>query len=149
MTTLVLALTLFVAAEGDWSSLSQLKAGDRIHVVQTNKTTVSGQFRSSSADNLVIQSDGADQAIPRNSVVRVSLKTNPHRVRNGIILGVVGGLAGAGAMRFGIACAETNDGCTNTKIAAVGGAAGGAAIGALLPGGSTTIYRVKSLPATP
>ncbi len=146
MTTLVLALTLFLADESDWSALSRLKAGDRVHVVQVNKTTVSGHYRNNSADNLVIESEGAEQAIPKNAVVRVSLKTNPHRVRNGIILGIVGGLAGAGAMRFGLACAETDDGCNNTKLAAVGGAAGGAAIGALLPGGSTVIYRVTSIP---
>ncbi len=149
MTGAVLALTLILAGEADWSELSRLKPGDRIHVVQVNQSSVSGSFRSTSADNLVIESGGADQAIPKNSVVRVSVKTNPHRIRNGVILGVVGGLVGAGAMRFGVACAETNDGCNNAMLASIGGAAGGAAIGAVLPGGSTTIYRVKTLPSTP
>ena len=112
-------------------------------MVQTNMGTTSGHYRSHSADSLAIESGGAEKSFPKSAVVRVSRKGKSHRVANGVVLGVVSALVGAGAMRFGNACAETDDGCRNTKLATVLGGAAGAAIGAMLPARPELIYRAR------
>ncbi len=131
------------AAENDWANLSrELKSGDRIHIVLTSKASIDGLFRSASNDSIAITAAGAtDRTIPKAEVVRVSLEGRAHRLRNGILLGIAGGLVGAGATRFGAACAETNDGCRNAALASILGAAGGAVIGALIPARMRVIYR--------
>lgn len=146
---LFLALASFTAADSDWSNLSRdLKNGDRIDVVQSNMKSLSGAFRSATADQLTVAVDGAgEQAISKQNVVRVSVHQGSHRVRNAILLGVAGAIAGAGATRFGVACAETNDGCRNAALAPFAGGAAGAAIGALIPSTSKrVVYRVDKKP---
>lgn len=146
----LLTLSIIAADSSDWSALSnELKTGNRIDIVQTNKSTASGIFQSVSPDRIVLREDAGDRTIAKDAVVRISARGRPHRVLNSVLLGAVGGVAGAGIMRFGIACAETNDGCRNAKLASVGGAAAGAVIGAMLPGGSKVVYRVAKLPNKP
>ena len=138
-----LPVFLAAAASDDWKNLDRLKAGEEIDVVQTSMGTTSGHYRSHSADSLAIESGGAEKSFPKAAVVRVSRKDKSHRVANGVVLGFVVALVGAGAMRFGIACAETDDGCRNTKLATVFGGAAGAAIGAMLPAWPELIYRAR------
>jgi hypothetical protein len=131
------------AADNDWANLDRLKSGDEIDVVQTSMGTTTGTYRSHSAEALVMDAGGAAKSFPRSAVARVSRKGHAHRIRNAAILGAVGAVVGAGAMRFGIACAETNDGCRNTKLATFFGGVGGAVAGALIPVRAELIYRGK------
>lgn len=133
-------------AEDDWANLAQLKAGDRVAVVNTSMATANGEFRASGADSLTVAVDGQERRFERTAVVRVSRLGHAHRVRNAVILGAAGGVAGAAAFRFGNGCAETNDGCRNAAMASIGGAGAGAALGALLPARPHVVYRVSSLP---
>jgi hypothetical protein len=100
-----------------------------------------GDLRAASDDEIVVVSAGSDITIPKARVVRIFRHRPAHRVRQAVALAVVGGLIGAGITRFGVACAETNDGCTNAALAAFGGAAGGAALGAVLPD-TAEVYRI-------
>ncbi|MFN7922677.1 MAG: hypothetical protein U0Q16_21410 [Bryobacteraceae bacterium] len=136
-----LAAACLAADSGDWNSLSQLKPQDEITVVPYRAGSLRGRFESVSSEGITLTVDGASKTIPKDSVVRVSRRGKRHRAANIAVLAGVGGLIGAGAMKFGIACAETDDGCRNTQLAAIGGAAAGAAIGAALPAGWNTIYR--------
>lgn len=134
------------SAEDDWANLAQLKAGDRVAVVNAGMATATGDFRASNTDSLTVRVDGQERQFARASVVRISRLGHAHRVRNAVILGAVGGLVGAAAFRFGNGCAETNDGCRNAALASLGGAGAGAAIGALLPSRPQVIYRAAKLP---
>jgi hypothetical protein len=146
----LLAISMIAADSNDWAVLSrELKTGDRIDVVQTSMATARGTFQIVSPDGIVIHEDAGDRTIAKDAVVRISVRDRSHRVLNGVLLGAVGGVAGAGIMRFGISCAETNDGCRNVKLATFGGAAAGAVIGAMLPAGSKVVYRVAKLPNKP
>lgn len=144
ITLLLLFLPIaLLAADQDWTNLDRLKTGDEINVVQTSMGTTTGSYRSHSADTLLVTVGGAEKSFARSAVVRVSRKGKSHRVRNAVLLGAVGAVVGAGIMRFGIACAETNDGCRNTKLATVLGGAAGAAGGALIPVRDELIYRAR------
>ncbi len=139
-----LAVASLAAASGspEWSSLAGLKAGDIIEVRQTGRSTVTGTYRSNSSDGLMLELAGADSTLAKSSITRVSLVGKTHRVKHAVILGLIGGLAGAGATKFGHACSETKDGCHNARVVTSAGAAGGTIIGALLPARKTAIYRV-------
>jgi hypothetical protein len=146
---LFLVLAALTAADSDWSNLSrELKTGDRIDVVRSNMKSLSGQFRSATSDQLTVTVDGAgEQAINKQDVMRVSVHKGSHRLRNAILLGVVGAVAGAGAGRFGVGCAESNNGCRNAALAPIGGGAVGAAIGALIPSSAKhVVYRADKKP---
>ena len=130
--------------DNDWNNLDRLKAGDVIDVVQTSMGTTSGIYRSHAADSItIVETGGAERSFAKSAVVHVSRQARPHRIRNAALLGLAGAVIGAGAMRFGIACEESNNGCQNTKIATVLGGAAGAAAGALLPGHAVLIYRAR------
>ena len=139
--TLVAVAVLMAAGSADWSSLAGLKAGDIIEVRQSGRSNVTGTYHSNSPDGLTLELAGADRTLPKGGITRVALIGKTHRVRNGIILGLVGGLAGAGSYKFGYACAETANGCSRARVVSSAGAAGGAIIGALLPARKTVIYR--------
>ena len=134
-----------LAADDDWGNLDRLRAGTRIHVVQIDKKTVDGQFVHSTPEVLTVRADQTEVNLEKGRVVRISRNSTGHRVRNMVLLGVAGAVAGAGATLFGVACAETDNGCFNAKIAPVVGGAAGAGLGAVLPA-STVVYRVKKLP---
>ena len=144
------ALVAFLAASGslladsdDWGRVKALPTGENVTVIQSDMKSVRGTLRATSDEEIVVASGVADVTIPRVRVVRISRHRARNRVTNAVVLGVAGGLIGAGAMRFGIACAETNDGCRNTALAAIGGAAGGAAIGALALPDTAEVYRIR------
>ena len=142
---LVLAMTVPALAQprDEWARVKGLRAGVRITIVQSDTTSLKGQFERASDTEVVVASDsGAESAVAKSAVRKISRDKASRRVTNAILLGAVGGLAGAGALRFGVACAETNDGCRNVLLTAVAGAAAGAVIGALLPT-SEEIYRAR------
>lgn len=127
------------ADSDDWAQVKALPKGANLTVIQSDMKSVRGALDAVSDDEVVV----AGMTIPKARVVRISRHRGTYRLSNALVLGLVGGLIGAGATRFGIACAESNDGCRNAAIATIGGAAGGAAIGALALQDTTEVYRVK------
>ena len=139
--TLALTLTMLSAETDDWGRVKALSKGTNVTVIQTDMKSVRGLVDAASDDSIVV----AGASIPKAQVVRISSHKSSRRIVNGVVLGIVGGLIGAGITRFGVACAETNDGCQNAALAAFGGAAGGAAIGAIAMPDTLEIYRVKKI----
>ena len=137
-----LAVASLAAAESeDWSRLAGLKAGDIVEVRQTGRSTVTGTWRNSSPDGVVLELAGADTTLWKGAITRISLRGETHRVRNAVIGGLVGGLAGAGGYRFGNGCGETSGGCHNVRVVTSAAAAAGVVTGILWPAHKTVIYR--------
>jgi len=139
LAVLVLAITPVWAASDDWGRVKALHTGANLTVVQSDMKSTRGTLDAASDDQIVI----SGVTIPKARIVRISAHKVGHRVSNAVLLGLVGGLVGAGITRFGIACAETNDGCRNAALASIGGAAGGAVIGALALPDTAEVYRIK------
>ena len=140
MLALSFALVLTLADSDDWSRVKALAAGADVTVIQSDMKSARGALDAASDNEIVV----AGVAIARDRIVRISLHTTRHRVVNAVLLGVVGGLIGGAATRFGVACAETNDGCRNSALFAIAGGAGGAALGALAVPDTSEVYRVKA-----
>ena len=140
MATLLLVLVLTFADSDDWSRVKVLTVGADVTVIQSDMKSTRGTLDGASDNEIVV----AGVHIAKDPIVRISVHKTRHRVVNSVLLGVVGGLIGGAATRFGVACAETNDGCHNSAMFAVAGAAGGAAIGALALPDTSEVYRVKA-----
>jgi hypothetical protein len=139
---LLIVLLAFAAIPGfcqsRWEALKELRAGQKIVVVETTMQRREGKFVSASDETLALRVGRQEVSINRDKVAHVSSKG--HRVRNAVLLAVVGLCAGA-------AIGHTRDTSTYTGDgpgAAVGGAVGGVA-GALIPAGKT-YYRLEKLP---
>ncbi len=136
------------AVETGWSNLQQLRAGQRIEVVQMNLKSLQGTFRSFSEETISLRVKKQEVAVQREDVFRVSLREKSKRLRNALI-----GLAiGAGA---GVAAAEifvrTDQPIARFRgeyrsiayaILVPVGIGVGAGVGAAFPG-YQTIYRAK------
>ena len=147
--TLVLVFLLLVptfalaqSAEDSWGNLKQLRAGQKVEVVDTSMKSLRGPFVSVSEEAITLQVGKSQESIERAKVVRVSVRDNSHRTRNMLLgAGILGGIAlAATAVPLGISRNEgTSCGACAAAIAA--GFGGGAALGAIP--GSRTVYRVK------
>ena len=134
--------------KSDWGSLRQIAAGQTIKVIVKDGTSSEGDFKSATEDALVLRVAGEDRSIARDTVRRVSLKTNSHRGKHALIGAAIGAGGGLGA---GIAidndCSATSIVCTGNKGKAILTpvfALIGAGIGGLLPaGGWHEIYRAR------
>ncbi len=123
--------------EANWDNLSRLKAGNKIHVVETNLKVVEGKFVRFSDADLTVEVNKQEVVIPRNQVYRVSSKG---RGRNAIIGLLVGAGAGIG---IGAAVLEREGNYAGALAgSAVGVGAIGAGIGAAIPH-TTTFYRAS------
>jgi hypothetical protein len=134
--------------KSDWGSLKQIAAGQAIKVTVKDGTSSQGGFQSATEDALVLRAAGVDRSIPRDTVRRVSIKTNGHRGKHALIGAAIGAGSGLGA---GIAidndCSPNAIVCTGNQGKAIltpAFALLGAGIGALLPaGGWREIYRAR------
>jgi hypothetical protein len=134
--------------KSDWGSLKQIAAGQTIKVTVNHGASSQGDFQSATEDALVLRVAGGDRSIARETVRRVSLKTNSHRGKHALIGAAIGAGGGLGA---GIAidndCSPNAIVCTGNKGKAIltpALALLGAGIGALLPaGGWREIYRAQ------
>ena len=148
----LLALTadplLGAVEKSDWGSLKQIAAGQTIKVIVKDAAASQGAFQSATEDALVLRVAGEDRSIARDTVRRVSVKTNSHRGKHALIGAAIGAGGGLGA---GIAidndCSPNAIFCTGNKGKAIltpGFALIGAGIGALLPAaGWREIYRAR------
>ena len=145
--TLVLLLLvpgfgLAQSSQNNWDNLKQLRAGQKIEVVDTSMKSLRGPFVSVSEEAITLQVGKSQESIERAKVVRVSVRDTSHRTRNMLLgSGILGGIAlAAAAVPLGISGNEgTSCGACVAAIAA--GFGGGAALGAIP--GSRTVYRAK------
>ena len=133
---------LSAAEPGDWSNLAGLKNGDIIQIRQTERSTVTATYRSNTTDALVAEIAGTDRAMPKSGITRVSIVGKTHRINHAVMLGVIGGLAGAGGYKFGYGCSQVDNSCSRARVVSSAGAAAGAIAGILWPAHKTIIYRV-------
>ena len=139
---LVPAFVLAQSAKDSWGNLKQLRAGQKIEVVDTSMKSLRGPFVSVSEEAITLQVGKSQESMERAKVVRVSVRDNSHRARNMLLgSGILGGIAlAATAVPLGISGNEgTSCGACAAAIAA--GFGGGAALGAIP--GSRTVYRAK------
>jgi hypothetical protein len=136
--------------KSDWGSLKQIAAGQTIKITVKHGATSRGDFQSATEDALVLRVAGEDRSIARDTVQRVSLKTNSHRGKHALIgaaIGAGGGLGAGIAVDTAASCTPNTIFCTGNQgklIATPAFALIGAGIGALLPaGGWHEIYRAR------
>jgi hypothetical protein len=142
---LSIMLLLFTTIPGfcqvQWEALKDLHTGKKIVVLETTMRSLEGKFVSVSDETINLDVAGQQVSIKRQNVARVSSKG--HRVRNTVLLTIVGLLGGA-------YIGHTQDTPTNTRDgigAVIGGVAGGVG-GALIPTGKT-YYRLEKPPLQP
>jgi hypothetical protein len=82
--------------KASWDNLSSLQPGQKIEVLEMNTKRHSGIFLSFSDTSISLKEAAADQTIPKQSVRRVTLMKNKHRLRNALIGAGIG--AGVGAI---------------------------------------------------
>lgn len=133
---LLVALAGLAADPGDWDSLSRLRPGQRIEVIDMKLKSTRGEFVAVTPDELRV----AGGVIERAQVFRVSRRENSKRGRNaliGLAVGAAAGLAiGAGVDR---SFSEDDEHVAKMLFTPIGMGAG-AAIGAAIPG-FETLYR--------
>jgi hypothetical protein len=137
-------------AHNSWAALNALHVGQKIEVVETNLKKHSGAFSTVTDEAIQLREGGADVAIDRENVMRVTLLEKSHRLRNALIFGAVGAGAGAGIGEAATRCSSSSGGlnlCGLGRGAAVAGGAviglgAGAGIGAAIPS-HPTIYRIE------
>lgn len=139
------ALTLFtmqaIAEDlSQWSNLGALHRGDRIGIVQLSQKRIEGWFVRSTDDAITIQAD-QEVTVARQDVVRVYRRPRLRRIHR-ILIGSAAGVAAGGILTATVGERFRNEGADVPTGAWVGGGAAiGAAIGALSGGGYHEIYR--------
>jgi len=128
--------------QASWDNLKTLQPGQKVLVLETNSTKLSGTFVSVSGDAISVEAGSGPQTVRRSEVRGVKLMENKHRLHKTLVGAGIGAGAGAGVS----AAAWESSGFIGGKGtgAAVGagiGALAGAAVGALLPS-HDMIYRV-------
>jgi len=133
-----------------WGNLQQLRAGQRIEVVQMNLKSLQGTFLSFSEEAISLRVGKDEVGVQREEVFRVSLRKKSKRLRNVLIGLAIGAGAGVAAVEI---CAQASSGfspCLGQDFRAIAyavlvpvGGAVGAGVGATFPPGYQTIYRAK------
>ena len=136
--------------QSSWASLSGLRPGQKIQVVDVSSKKHSGVFESVSDSAIVFSEKTGEQSVQKQDIRAVKLMENKHRLRNTLVVGAAG--AGVGAA-IG---AATYKGCSSpsfcldiggrglpTGVGAVIGGVGGVVVGVLLPS-RETVYDVGS-----
>ena len=133
-------LGLAQTGQASWDNLSQLRAGQKIEVVDMKLKSLKGTFVSFSEEAISLRVKESEVAVPRPDVLRVSLRENSKRTRN-LLIGL--GIGAAGGLAAGVGLMEREPGYAGAVAGtAVLGAVVGAGLGAPFPG-YQTIYRVK------
>ena len=139
---LVPAFALAQSAKDSWGNLKQLRAGQKIEVVDTSMKSLRGPLVSVSEEAITLRVGKSQECIERAKVVRVSVRDNSHRARNMLLgSGILGGIALAAAYVPLVASSNEGNSCGVCVVTIVAGFGGGAAFGAIP--GSRTVYRAK------
>lgn len=131
------------AQQAPWATVSGLKPGQQIQIVETNSKRHSGTLESVTDSAIILRETSGEASVQKQDVRSVKLKTK-RRLRNTLIGLGVG--AGAGAA-IGAAIGPSNGWIIGKGYSAlfvgVIGAVGGTAVGALLPT-HETVYQASS-----
>jgi hypothetical protein len=126
---------LLTAAGHSWEDLQQLNQGRRIRVFLLDRGSFTGTFVGCTAESLTLRDRGADRAVPRAQVRKVTTGSRPRRLRNTLIgLGIGAGSGGLVVWKATDASERWGYG-----IAAAIMVVGGTVIGAVLPA-NRTVY---------
>jgi len=148
--TLVLSLcsaTLHGAdgREAAWSNLEQLRGGQKIQVVHKNLKSQEGEFLRFSEETISFRVKNDDVSVPRDEVLRITLREGHRRLRGALLGMLVGGgigLAVGAAQDSKYDCSDpSSDYCYHKITGGVIGLGIGAAAGAAVPPRYPTIYR--------
>jgi hypothetical protein len=139
--------SLAQSGQASWNTLSSLRAGQKIEVVETGLKKHAGTFMTVSDEAIQLREGTVEQAVRKENVLRVTLLEKGHRLRNALIFGAAG--AGTGAV-IGVAAGGSCHHsylvtCSAAKRAAFGGVSGlvvGFPVGAAFPS-HDTIYRAN------
>ena len=135
-------VTTAQTAEGSWQNLNQLRAGQKIEVVDTNLKKLKGTFLSFSEEAISLRVGKDEVGVQRPNVFRVSSREHSKCLRNTLIGLAVGGAAG---LAIGAAVdssfSEEDENIAKAIFTPIGLGAG-AGLGAAFPG-YQTIYRAK------
>jgi hypothetical protein len=138
------------ADQASWTNLNGLQAGQKVQVVEMNSKKHSGTFVNVSNAAISYQDATGERTIQKQDVRSVKLMENKHRLRNALLVGGLGAGVGAGIGAAAFHSCNSQSLCIQPAgrgsyagIGAAIGFAGGAVVGALLPG-HQTIYRVNS-----
>ena len=126
-----------------WDNLNRLQAGQKIEVVQMDMKSLKGRFLGFSEEGISVRVKKDEVTVLHADVLRVTLRENPKRLRNVLILAGVGtgvGL-GLGIAALGATGGSDSPGVVMNPAMALGAGLGGA-LGAATPS-YETIYRVK------
>jgi hypothetical protein len=131
--------------EADWSNLAQLRGGQEIQVVQKNLKSQEGEFLRFSEETISFRVRNDDVSVPREEVLRITLRAGHKRLR-GALLGMLAGggigLAVGAAQDSKYNCSDpSSDYCYHKLAGSVIGLGIGAAAGAAVPPRYPTIYR--------
>jgi hypothetical protein len=131
------------SSQNNWDNLKQLRAGQKIEVVDSSMKSLRGPFVSVSEEAIVLQVGKSQESIERAKVVRVSVRDNSHRTRNMMIGAAVG--VGAGlAITLPLEIQQSNEGNSlGGTMAGVTAALAGAGLGVGAIPGNRTIYRIN------
>ncbi len=138
--------------KADWKALYDLRAGEKIELVETGMKKHVGTFSTVTDEAIQMREGSNDVGIPKENVARVTVLDKSHRLRNAFIAGAVGVGAGAGIGAATSRCTSSSGSFCSlgrgiaVSLGAVVGLAGGAGIGAAIPS-HPTIYRAE--PAKP
>jgi len=124
-----------------WDNLKQLRAGDKIDVIDQTLKSYRGTFVSVSDAAISLESKKDSFTVERANVLRVSVHDSSRRTRNMLIGAAIG--AGAGlAASVPVQVQTSNEGTSSAGLVAgvtAGAAGAGLAIGSTM--GYRTIYR--------
>jgi hypothetical protein len=131
-------------------ALYGLRSGEKIELIETGMKKHVGNFSTVTEEAIQLREGSNDIGIRKENIARVTLLEKSHRLRNALILGVVGAGVGAGIGTAASRCSSSNGSFNLCGIArgaevavgAVIGLAGGAGIGAAIPS-HPTIYRAQ------
>jgi hypothetical protein len=128
---------------GSWDNLKQLRAGDKIEVVDQSLRSYRGTFESVSDEAISLRSKKDSFTVERANVLRVSVRDSGKRTRR-MLLGAAIGAGAAPAITVPIQVVSSNEG--NSSAGLVAGATAGAAGAGLAVGstmGNRTLYRAE------
>ncbi len=127
----------------DWNNLQQVRAGQRIEVVDTNLKKYKGTFLSFSEEAISLRVKKQEVGVQREDVFRVSLRGSPKRSTSALVGAAIGALAGL-ALSAVAPETECGRGCM-MGMATVMGAGVGAGVGAAVSfvPSYRTIYRAE------
>jgi hypothetical protein len=128
---------------GSWDGLKEIRAGDKIEVIDQNLKSYRGTFVSVSDEAISLRSKKDTFTVERANVLRVSVRDSGKRTRR-MLLGAAIGAGAALAITVPIQVANSNEGndIAGIMAGATAGAAGaGLAIGSTM--GNRTVYRAE------